>query len=355
MGSRRSPPIDPDDSARGSRGNGGGQLRAAAELDPGLRPGSKRPTPRASRGRSRSCCRPGEGSSEWQAKREGGIGGRGRASPAHPAAAAQMAVSPLRRAPRADDRRRRGRGGRSAARAQARPQPPGHARRSGFAKSRPISAARPRSTKRSPRPSRRPADTPSGNTPGSRTSPRRMAALSEALDIDRRRLALLNPLASARGRRQSLTGSGRTDYGILAIPTSIPRRSPASASQSSVTAIRAAPRHSTFTTAAIDVVVGLREESGSADEAEAAGLKIALIEDAVGRADVVMLLAPDEITALCTRRSNLICAKVPRSASAMASRCASAWSNREPTSTCSCSRPKDPARRFAPSIGRARE
>jgi ketol-acid reductoisomerase len=45
----------------------------------------------------------------------------------------------------------------------------------------------------------------------------------------------------------------------------------------------------------IDVVVGLRGASGSASEAEAAGLAIALIEDAVASADVVMLLAPDEI------------------------------------------------------------
>src|SRR3954466_15613213 len=45
----------------------------------------------------------------------------------------------------------------------------------------------------------------------------------------------------------------------------------------------------------IDVVVGLRGGSGSANEAEAAGLAIALVEKAVGSADVVMLLAPDEI------------------------------------------------------------
>ncbi|HEX4762258.1 MAG TPA: ketol-acid reductoisomerase [Sphingomicrobium sp.] len=45
----------------------------------------------------------------------------------------------------------------------------------------------------------------------------------------------------------------------------------------------------------IDVVVGLRGASGSAAEAEAAGLAIALIEDAVASADVVMMLAPDEI------------------------------------------------------------
>src|SRR3954468_24560577 len=45
----------------------------------------------------------------------------------------------------------------------------------------------------------------------------------------------------------------------------------------------------------IDVVVGLRGASGSAREAEAAGLTIALVEDAVSSPDLVMLLAPDEI------------------------------------------------------------
>src|SRR3954447_15399061 len=45
----------------------------------------------------------------------------------------------------------------------------------------------------------------------------------------------------------------------------------------------------------IDVVVGLRGASGSTIEAEGAGLTTALIEDAVASADVVMMLAPDEI------------------------------------------------------------
>ena len=45
----------------------------------------------------------------------------------------------------------------------------------------------------------------------------------------------------------------------------------------------------------IDVVVGLRGGSGSTTEAEAAGLTIALLEQAVASADVVMMLAPDEI------------------------------------------------------------
>lgn len=45
----------------------------------------------------------------------------------------------------------------------------------------------------------------------------------------------------------------------------------------------------------IDVVVALRGGSGSQREAEAAGLATDLLENAVGSADVVMLLAPDEI------------------------------------------------------------
>ena len=44
----------------------------------------------------------------------------------------------------------------------------------------------------------------------------------------------------------------------------------------------------------IDVVVGLRGASGSAAEAEAAGLEVALVENAVASADVIMFLAPDE-------------------------------------------------------------
>ena len=51
----------------------------------------------------------------------------------------------------------------------------------------------------------------------------------------------------------------------------------------------------------IDVVVGLRGGSGSTQEAEAAGLETALIEQTVGSADVVMMLAPDEIHAALYR------------------------------------------------------
>jgi ketol-acid reductoisomerase len=45
----------------------------------------------------------------------------------------------------------------------------------------------------------------------------------------------------------------------------------------------------------IDVVVGLRGGSGSTIEVEAAGIEAALIENAVASADVVMMLAPDEM------------------------------------------------------------
>jgi ketol-acid reductoisomerase len=47
----------------------------------------------------------------------------------------------------------------------------------------------------------------------------------------------------------------------------------------------------------IDVVIGLRGGSGSTIAAEAEGLRTSLLEDAVSSADVVMLLAPDEVHA----------------------------------------------------------
>ncbi|MCH8615282.1 ketol-acid reductoisomerase [Sphingomonas sp. SM33] len=45
----------------------------------------------------------------------------------------------------------------------------------------------------------------------------------------------------------------------------------------------------------VNVVVGLRGASGSANTAEEAGLEVGLIEDAVASADIVMFLAPDEV------------------------------------------------------------
>jgi len=44
----------------------------------------------------------------------------------------------------------------------------------------------------------------------------------------------------------------------------------------------------------VEVCVGLREGSASAAKAESAGITVRTIEDAVARADVVMILAPDE-------------------------------------------------------------
>jgi len=51
----------------------------------------------------------------------------------------------------------------------------------------------------------------------------------------------------------------------------------------------------------IDVVVGLRGGSGSTVDAESSGLETALLEHAVSSADVVMMLAPDEIHAVLYR------------------------------------------------------
>jgi ketol-acid reductoisomerase len=51
----------------------------------------------------------------------------------------------------------------------------------------------------------------------------------------------------------------------------------------------------------IDVVVGLRGGSGGVLEAEAAGLTTALLSDAVNSADVIMMLAPDEVHAALYR------------------------------------------------------
>lgn len=44
----------------------------------------------------------------------------------------------------------------------------------------------------------------------------------------------------------------------------------------------------------VDVVVGLRAGSASAEKAQAAGLAVAELAEAVAAADVVMVLAPDE-------------------------------------------------------------
>jgi ketol-acid reductoisomerase len=45
----------------------------------------------------------------------------------------------------------------------------------------------------------------------------------------------------------------------------------------------------------VDVVVGLREGSASAETARAAGLEVASVADAASRGDIVMMLVPDEL------------------------------------------------------------
>ncbi|MGI8556802.1 MAG: ketol-acid reductoisomerase [Solirubrobacteraceae bacterium] len=45
----------------------------------------------------------------------------------------------------------------------------------------------------------------------------------------------------------------------------------------------------------VDVVVGLREESGSVDEAREAGLEVLSVVEAASRGDIVMMLVPDEL------------------------------------------------------------
>ena len=55
----------------------------------------------------------------------------------------------------------------------------------------------------------------------------------------------------------------------------------------------------------VDVIVGLRGGSGSALDAEAAGLTTALLGDAVTSADLVMLLTPDEVIGAVYREIEL--------------------------------------------------
>jgi len=47
----------------------------------------------------------------------------------------------------------------------------------------------------------------------------------------------------------------------------------------------------------VDVIVGLREDSGSRSKAEKAGLKVTSVHEAVASADIVMMLVPDELAA----------------------------------------------------------
>ena len=48
----------------------------------------------------------------------------------------------------------------------------------------------------------------------------------------------------------------------------------------------------------INVTIGLRENSPSADRAKNEGLEVLSLEEAVRKADIVMILAPDEYLSL---------------------------------------------------------
>ena len=45
----------------------------------------------------------------------------------------------------------------------------------------------------------------------------------------------------------------------------------------------------------VDVVVGLREDSPSVQQARDAGLEVLSVADAASRGDIVMMLVPDEL------------------------------------------------------------
>jgi ketol-acid reductoisomerase len=90
------------------------------------------------------------------------------------------------------------------------------------------------------------------------------------------------------------TSSGRTELAILADPDIDP--APLAGKRVAILGYGNQGRAQALNLkgSGIDVVVGLRGGSGSTREAELAGLRTALLEDAVASADVVMMLAPDE-------------------------------------------------------------
>ena len=229
---------------------------------------------------------------EWQQQREGGIGGEVELRP--------LILLPPRdwlyarcdeRFARMIDRGAVERSG-GAARAQAQPQPAGHARDRRAGDRRPIcSASRPRdeaiaagqqATRRYAKRQytwfahQPPADWPRFRSRSTWSgSAKRWPCSAEAARrarMDLLRDADIDP-APLAGKRVAIIGYGNQGRA------------------------QALNLHDS----GIDVVVGLRGGSGSAIEAEAAGLEIALIEDAVASADVVMMLAPDEIHAALYR------------------------------------------------------
>ena len=195
-------------------------------------------------------------------------------------------------------------------------------------------------TKRSPPASRRPAATPSGNIPGSRTSRRRTGrAFAKPLD-ERRDARSAGPARRERPRRAAMELLRDADID----PAPLAGKRVAILGYGNQGRAQALNLHDS----GIDVVVGLRGGSGSANEAEAAGLEIALVEDAVAlgrrrhaaraRRNPRRALPRDRAASARRRGARL----QPRPVDPLRLR-----SSRAPTSTCSWSRPRARARRFA--------
>ena len=104
----------------------------------------------------------------------------------------------------------------------------------------------------------------------------------------------------------------------------------------------------------VDVVVGLRPDSSSVEQAAANGLEVTDVADAASRGDIVMVLLPDEKHGeVWESRSATASRPATRCCSATASRSTTARSSRRRRSTSRWSRPRAPATSCAASSSRA--
>jgi ketol-acid reductoisomerase len=83
----------------------------------------------------------------------------------------------------------------------------------------------------------------------------------------------------------------------------------------------------------VDVVVGLREGSGSRAAAEEAGLEVRQVGEAVRGARVVAILVPDHVQKVVWDADVRASRRAPPSSSRTASTCTSAGSSRPPSTT----------------------
>ena len=134
---------------------------------------------------------------------------------------------------------------------------------------------------------------PSGNIPGSRTSRPPTGRAS-------RRRWTWSALADALALLGA-EGLGGGAWTCCATPTSIPRRLPASASRSSATATRAGRRRSTSTTAGSTWSSACAAARGARAKPKPPGWRPRCSKTRSASADVVMMLAPDEIHAALYR------------------------------------------------------